>query len=385
MTRRPLFVYGTLCDARVLAAVLGRGPAAEAPRAGRLPGYAVRKEAGAGWPMIVAAPGEQAEGLVLAGLTAGDLVRLDYFEGAWGYARRTVEVLEASGAPLVADVYVPPRALAEAPEEGVWSLATWQAGMAAATATAAAEMMSFFGREPAPAVARRFPQMLARAQSRAAAEADPGPNRLRSGLLRAQVGERARRRPYASFFSVEEYDLCLPRLGGGRLVQDNRAVFVSVDAVTVLPYDPQRDRVLVVEQFRIGPYGRGDPQPWTLEPIAGRRDPGESPEATARREAHEEAGVTLAGLEHVASYYPSPGAYSEFVISFVGLADLPEPGSALHGMADEAEDIRAHVLPFEGLQAAVASGEVRTGPLILCALWLAQHRGRLRAETGAGA
>ena len=59
-----------------------------------------------------------------------------------------------------------------------------------------------------------------------------------------------------------------------------RAAFVSGDAVTVLPYDPLRDRVLVVEQFRAGPQARGDAQAWQMEAIAGRIDPGETPEAS---------------------------------------------------------------------------------------------------------
>jgi len=382
MSATPVFLYGTLRDPAMLAAVLGRMPERGELRPARLPGHAVRRAADTGWPALVPEPGAAAEGLVL-GSTHEDRARLDYIEAGWGYRRQPVELRLSEGGPLRAECYFPPAPLP--PTYGPWSLPEWQARFGALAPLAAREMLSFRGSEPPEQAARRWPQMLARAQSRVAAEADPGPLRLRSGLARGDVGLRAARRPYARFFSVEEHDLDLPRLGGGRMAQDNRAVFVAVDAVTVLPYDPRRDRVLVVEQFRMGPWGRGDPHPWTLEPIAGRRDPGESLEATARREAREEAGVTLAGLEHVASYYPSPGAYSEFVTSYVGLADLPEQGSALHGLDAEAEDIRAHVLGFGALMAAVRSGEVRTAPLILCALWLAEHRQRLVAAQGGGA
>ncbi len=81
--------------------------------------------------------------------------------------------------------------------------------------------------------------------------------------------------PMPHFFAVEEYDLSYRRFDGSFSKPVNRAAFVSGDAVTVLPYDPLRDRVLLIEQFRIGPMARGDAQPWLLEAIAGRVDPGE--------------------------------------------------------------------------------------------------------------
>ncbi len=157
-----------------------------------------------------------------------------------------------------------------------------------------------------------------------------------------------------------------------------RAGFVGGDAVTVLPYDPVRDRVLVIEQFRFGPYLRGDPRPWVLEPIAGRIDAGESPGDCAHREAWEEAGVVLHALEDIAAYYPSPGAYTEFLYSFIGLADLPDEAAGTGGVDYENEDIRAHVLSFDRLMELVSTGEAGCGPLVLSALWLQQNRARLR-------
>ena len=138
----------------------------------------------------------------------------------------------------------------------------------------------------------------------------------------------------------------------------------------------------MVEQFRPGAFGRGDPQPFTLEAIAGRIDLGETPQQAARREAAEEARVALQRLIPVASYYPSPGAKSEFVYSFVGLADLPDDAGGIAGMASEDEDIRAHVLAFEDLMALIRSGEGATGPLILTAFWLESRRGTLSDAPG---
>ena len=154
------------------------------------------------------------------------------------------------------------------------------------------------------------------------------------------------------------------------------------DAAVVLPYDPFRDRVLLIEQFRMGPYGRGDPQPWLLEAIAGRIDGAETPEDAARREAREEAGLELRDLLPASNYYPSPGAKAEFLYTYIGLANLPDGIAGIGGAQGENEDIRAHVVSFDVLMDLVASGEITAGPLVLLAHWLAARRPALREHAG---
>jgi 8-oxo-dGTP pyrophosphatase MutT (NUDIX family) len=115
-----------------------------------------------------------------------------------------------------------------------------------------------------------------------------------------------------------------------------------------------------------------------LEAIAGRVDPGETPQEAARREAVEEAGLALGELLEVASYYPSPGAKAEYLYSYVALTDLPDGTAGTFGLATEAEDIRGHLISFDQLMALVRSGEAANAPLILSALWLERERSRLR-------
>ncbi|MBA3909095.1 MAG: tellurium resistance protein [Rhodobacter sp.] len=199
--------------------------------------------------------------------------------------------------------------------------------------------------------------------------------------LRIGVGEvtvHSARQSHAGFFGLEVMTLSHRRFDGSTSPQIIREVFVSGDAVTVLPYDPVRDRVLLIEQLRAGPLGRGDPLPWQLEAVAGRIDPGETPEDCARREAVEEAGLSLGRLLKVGEYYSSPGAMTEYSYSYVGLCDLPDGVAGVFGQADEAEDIRGHLLSFAAFMTAVDAGEVANAPLLLTALWLQRERGRLR-------
>ena len=214
-------------------------------------------------------------------------------------------------------------------------------------------------------------------QARAAV---PVPSSLRRKPGAGDVLVLTRSEPYARFFALEEQDLRFRRFDGQLSAPVNRAAFVSGDAVTVLPYDPVRDRVLLVEQFRFSPFVRGDANPWQLEAIAGRIDPGETPEAAAIREGQEEAGLRLDRLLPIGNYYPSPGAVTEYLYSYLGLVDLPDSAAGVFGLASEAEDIRAHLVGFDDLMALCASGEVANAPLLLSALWLARERPGLRGQ-----
>ncbi|MCI2398523.1 gamma-glutamylcyclotransferase [Aliiroseovarius subalbicans] len=368
-----LFFYGTLRHAPLLALVLG----ADAPAAQQatLPGHEVLWAEGECFPMIRKTTGATAQGVLVQGLDDAALARLNFYEGGFDYALEDVTV-RLGGTDVVAQVYFPAPGLwtPGAP----WSLEDWVRDWGAMTLHAADEVMSYFGQVPAEEVARRFSMIRTRAASRARAEASAAPTTLRSALGDGDVAVTDARRPYSNFFTLEEHDLSFRRFNGAMSASVNRAGFLGGDAVTVLPYDPVRDRVLVIEQFRVGPHLRGDPHPWVLEPIAGRIDAGESPQDAARREGLEEAGLEMQALEHIADYYPSPGAVSEFLYSYVGLADLPDSAAGLGGVDHEQEDIRSHVISFDRLMELVTSGEAGCGPLVLSALWLGQNRDRLR-------
>lgn len=252
------------------------------------------------------------------------------------------------------------------------------AGWRAIWRDAAAEIMAAIGHQDSDTVQARLGMIWARAASRVRGQATA--RRSLSGLDRRHVRMHAVDRPYAKFFTVEDMTYSHDRFDGADSGPLERAVFVGADAVTVLPWDPRRDRVLVVEQMRAAPLARSDPQPWLIEPVAGRIDPGETPEDAARRETAEEAGVTVAALHRVAEYYPTTGAFSEYLFSYVGVADLPDAAAGLHGLATEAEDIRGHVMPRARLMELIADGQAPVGPLHLTALWLALNADRLRAS-----
>lgn len=237
-------------------------------------------------------------------------------------------------------------------------------------------VMRAFGRLSADRVRARLGSLRVEAAGRVRAASATG------RVLRTGTGEVEAAPPepvHAGFFGLDVLRLRHRRFDGGMSPWLTREVFVAGDAVTVLPYDPRRDRVLLIEQMRIGPFGRGDPLPWQLEAIAGRIDPGELPEAAARREALEEAGLVLGPLEKIAEYYPTPGAVTEYIYSYIALCDLPDGVAGVFGAAEEAEDIRGHLVPFDRLAEVMAAGEIGNAPLLLTVLWLQRERARLQA------
>lgn len=155
-----------------------------------------------------------------------------------------------------------------------------------------------------------------------------------------------------------------------------REVFDRGKAVAVVPYDPERDEVVLIEQFRCGAYIAGW-QAWMLEIVAGIIDEGEAPHDVARREMREETGLLVTALEPIARFMPSPGAVSETVDMYVGRVDARHC-QAYGGLATEGEDIRVLRLPAREAIGLLSTGRVDTAITLIGLQWLALNRDALR-------
>ena len=370
--KESIFVFGRMLDDPLCAEVIGVQPVWQTAV---LRDHAICSGAaladGAG---LYPSAGARVEGRLLL-LEDEALSRLEVFLGLRAARPCTVEVTGDSG-PRSARAYLPDTICAGQ----TWSFAAWQNRFARAEVLAWREMLALVVTHPPEVLQARHPMAMSHAASSLRAQAEPVAASLRGRWQRDDVSPVHETRPYAWYFAVAEDDLQFRRFDRTWSATVKRAALVMSDAVTVLPYDPRRDVVMLVEQFRYGPWLRGAQNPWSLEPIAGRVDPGERPEEAALREAQEEARVTLApeSLLPVANCYPSPGAITEFLYQFVALCDLPDGSEGVAGLESEAEDIRSHVVPFARLMDMVARGEVQNGPLVLTAYWLALNRERLQ-------
>jgi len=182
----------------------------------------------------------------------------------------------------------------------------------------------------------------------------------------------ARERLYEGFYRIDRLRFRHALHGGGESGPIERELFVRGDVVGVLPYDRARDRVLLVEQFRIGAMRRS-PDPWLWEIVAGMIDTDETPEAVARREAREEAGLEIERLELIARYLASPGSTTEEISLYLAECDLGGAGGR-YGLVDEDEDILARVVPAERAFAMLDSGEICNALSIIALQWLRYRR-----------
>lgn len=366
-----LFLYGTLRYIPLLEIVMGRPLDDLQISQDLLLDHAAMAVVEGPFPMIIPAANSQAQGLVLRGLSAQDVARLSYYEAGFAYDLRPVTL--ASGAQ--AEVYFPRQGAWT--HDGPWDLGAWVEKWGEATLFQARDIMDGFGTVPAADVARWFDRIRARAWSAVNAQT----SRHGAGTLQGKVEVLARSRPYSRFFAIEDVQLRHETFDGAMSAPLQRAVFVSSDAAIVLPYDPLRDRVLLVEQMRMGPLVRGDRAVWQMEPIAGVIDPGETAEEAAHREAWEEARLRFAQLQAAGECYASPGVATDFFYLFVGLCDLPDDIEGVGGADDEGENIRSHVMPFDAILKMAEARETANAPLTLLIYWLAHHRDRLRAAS----
>lgn len=188
----------------------------------------------------------------------------------------------------------------------------------------------------------------------------------------------ARETLYSGFFSMELYRFRHRLFNGEMSGEIKREIFERGHAAVLLPYDPVRDEVVLVEQVRIAAYDTSE-TPWLLEMVAGMIEEGESVEDVARREALEEAGLVVGRTKPVLSYLASPGGTTERSSIRVGEVDATT-AEGIHGLADENEDIRVHVVSRELAYQWVEEGKIDNAASVIALQWLQLHYQTLRHE-----
>jgi len=181
---------------------------------------------------------------------------------------------------------------------------------------------------------------------------------------------------FEGYFKVIRYFLRHTLHNGGMSGTISREVFERGQAGAVLPYDPQRDEVVLIRQFRAGTYAAGR-HPWTWEVVAGIIEENETAEDMVRREMVEEANLSVDELLPIQDLMLTPGACSEACRIFLGRVDTAKAGGVF-GLADEHEDILVKVLPFAEAYAMAQRNEVDNAVAVVAVLWLALHRDEVR-------
>lgn len=186
--------------------------------------------------------------------------------------------------------------------------------------------------------------------------------------------------PYKGYFQMDVYHLRHCKYDGGWTAPMSRELFERGHAAAVLLYDPDRDCVVLIEQFRIGAYAAGV-EPWLTEVVAGIIAAGESPEEVVRREAVEEADCEIQDLMPIGTFLMTPGASSETLAMYCGRVDSRGVGG-VHGLDHECEDIRCFVVPADEALPLVMACPCPNANTVIALQWLMLNRAELKRRWG---
>lgn len=192
---------------------------------------------------------------------------------------------------------------------------------------------------------------------------------MASRKLQARVRNRVSL--HEGFLKVYRYEFEVERYAGGTATLEWE-LMERGDAVAVLGHDPQRNEVVLVQEFRPGALIRED-YPFRDNLVAGAIEPGESPLAAAVREMQEEAGLELREpmLIHPAAYVSSGGT-SERISLVYGKVDTSAAGG-IHGAPTEREETLAVVLPAAVFVERVRSGAINDLKTLVAGYWFAER------------
>ncbi len=183
---------------------------------------------------------------------------------------------------------------------------------------------------------------------------------------------------YRGFFKLTGFELTHDLFDGGHSPVLTRELLDRGHAAAVLPYDPDRDEIVLIEQFRIGA-GDDVSGPWMIEIIAGLQEPDETAEQVIHREAAEEAGCEITHIIPIHHYYSSPGSSNEQIQIFFARTETSGLGG-IHGVDEEGEDIRVHVISSDIAFDWLDQGRIDSALPIIALQWFRLNRDKIRRQ-----
>jgi len=372
-----IFVFGTLRSDTLREIVLGRDMSPDDVCEATIKDFQVYWAKEGPFPVMIPEPNSEAHGLVLKNLNEPDVERLNYYELGFDYVLATTSV-ETNTGQIGVSAYFCNRS--DMATTKLWSFDDWLSDHSEIQYLAAREFLDFFGTKFGDTAKVMYHSILKRAEVFVSEGSTPSSAIEIGPDLNTNIQIKDLKREYLGFFALNQVDLKYPFFDNSTSGVKSRTILMGSEASLILPYDPILDKVLLVEQFRIGPFCRGDKAPWVYEPVAGMIEFGEKPEDAAKREVFEEAGIQVTKLVKINSGYPNPGEATTYFYNYIGIVDLSDYSPGIYGVRDEGEDIRTHVCDFKEVFNWSISNKLRVLPLNTMVLWLALNKLKLSSK-----
>ena len=372
-----IFVFGTLRSDTLREIVLGRDMSSDDICEATIKDFQVYWAKEGPFPVMIPEPNSEAYGLVLKNLSEPDVERLNYYELGFDYVLATTSV-ETHAGQIGVSAYFCNRS--DMATSKLWSYDDWLSDHSEIQYLAAREFLDFFGTKFGDTAQVMYNSILKRAEVFVSESSTPSSALEIGPDLNTNIQIEDLKREYLGFFALNQVDLKYPFFDNSTSGVKSRTILMGSEASLILPYDPILDKVLLVEQFRIGPFCRGDKAPWVYEPVAGMIEFGEKPEDAAKREVFEEAGIQVTNLVKINSGYPNPGEATTYFYNYIGIVDLSDYSPGIYGVRDEGEDIRTHVIDFKEVLSWSISNKLRVLPLTTMVLWLALNKLKLSSK-----
>jgi len=172
---------------------------------------------------------------------------------------------------------------------------------------------------------------------------------------------------YSGFFKMNEVALKYKKYDGSWSNVIKRELFGGAQVSAVLPYDPLKKEIILIQQFRPGTISKKFNN-YLDEIVAGIIDPGEDPETAAKRECFEETGCKIKKILPIQGYFPAPGSSESFYHLFIAEIETFE-GERIMGLKTENEDILVRSYKISEVKDKLKNGEILNGLTLIALQW----------------
>ncbi len=172
---------------------------------------------------------------------------------------------------------------------------------------------------------------------------------------------------YNGFFKMNEFTIKFKKYNGNWSKEVKRELFGGAQVSAILPYDPIKKEIILIQQFRPGTISKNFDN-YLDEIVAGIVDTGESPENAAVRECFEETGCKVKKIMPIQGYFPAPGSSESFYHLFLGEVNTFE-GTRIMGLKNENEDIMVKSYKYESVREKMKNGEILNGLTLIALQW----------------